>query len=608
MKHLSNLFFLVIMTLSSLYCNSQITVFSYSSIPNQTFPNNCFFNGSPGPTNPTLIGGYNHYGVSGGVKYDGSVFSLKTNYLGNGTAFGIYFPFSQGYNYKVEIEARQIIASGGVNNLLRSATNNSRTHVPTNCNPEFVGYLTNGPDFLSTTSTLTNTLSNYTVINNYTPTTSGINYLLFGALPGGNTTTSTPDGFVEIKKVTITATSNCLIAAPTNLQTTYVSNNIANVSWTRNKFAQSHTIEYKKQSSSVWIIVQSSQNQPQSSINYGFSNLDPGTTYDWRIKSNCSLSEGVNYAQSQFTTSGCIDPTNLAASNVTDNSASITWSPSPNANSYTFYCEKAITHEVVVPNTILTSTNYNITGLAPLTSYSVMVSTNCASGSSSIITVGILTTGLCPNVSNLNTGTITCNSAVLTWTHPTSPALWFAALDYKESSSSTWIPINTFPITTPFTLSSLNASTTYDWRVRSQCWGLSGNYLQGQFTTLPGSCRGIVSQKENRFGYLAVDKDKFSVNAKLNNKRNDVSEEKLIYDIYPSPANNIIYISLDNILETNTNIQIVSTLGSVLYSKNFNNTKNKIISIDASKYPNGFYIIKITEGNKITNKKIIIQH
>lgn len=73
---------------------------------------------------------------------------------------------------------------------------------------------------------------------------------------------------------------------------------------------------------------------------------------------------------------------------------------------------------------------------------------------------------------------------------------------------------------------------------------------------------------------------------------------------YPNPAQDIIFIESNKIIENNIAIQIIDKLGEVLVNKIFNNTN--LCKIDISNLQGGIYIIK-TESDRIMNTFILIK-
>src|SRR6185436_3646575 len=78
----------------------------------------------------------------------------------------------------------------------------------------------------------------------------------------------------------------------------------ATVNWNSVNGAFSYTVEYKPTFSGVWITASSAT----YSTSVNLYSLSAATTYDWRVKANCSLSESSNYSTAQFATSGSTPP------------------------------------------------------------------------------------------------------------------------------------------------------------------------------------------------------------------------------------------------------------------------------------------------------------
>ncbi|MEO6611049.1 MAG: reprolysin-like metallopeptidase [Chitinophagaceae bacterium] len=98
-------------------------------------------------------------------------------------------------------------------------------------------------------------------------------------------------------------------------------------------------------------------------------------------------------------------------------------------------------------------------------------------------TIGVAPT--CSAVNGLNATAITQTSATLGWSAASGADSY--DVDYKASSSPTWINAATATTSTSAGVTGLTANTTYDYRVRVNCAAGSGNYTQAQFTTTPGA-------------------------------------------------------------------------------------------------------------------------
>jgi len=87
----------------------------------------------------------------------------------------------------------------------------------------------------------------------------------------------------------------------------------------------------------------------------------------------------------------------------------------------------------------------------------------------------------CAAPTGLSASNITSNSAILGWTG-TSGANY--DVDYSLAGANSWTNVATATTSTSVTASSLNPSSSYDWRVRTHCsGGGTSTYSTSQFTT-----------------------------------------------------------------------------------------------------------------------------
>lgn len=98
----------------------------------------------------------------------------------------------------------------------------------------------------------------------------------------------------------------------------------------------------------------------------------------------------------------------------------------------------------------------------------------------------------CGDPTGLASSSITNTSATVSWAAVASAVSY--DVDYKVSSSSTWTNAATGTASTSVNIAGLTQGTVYDWRVRANCSGGSGNYVSAQFTTTaPASCNAPAS-------------------------------------------------------------------------------------------------------------------
>ena len=102
--------------------------------------------------------------------------------------------------------------------------------------------------------------------------------------------------------------------APGGLSASNIAASTATLNWNAVSGALVYTVQYKTTSSSTWIVA--------TSGTYGLSvnlySLSANTTYDWRVYTNCSLTEVSGYTTSQFSTSGSTPPTASACPGLDD--------------------------------------------------------------------------------------------------------------------------------------------------------------------------------------------------------------------------------------------------------------------------------------------------
>jgi Metallo-peptidase family M12/Secretion system C-terminal sorting domain/Bacterial pre-peptidase C-terminal domain/Fibronectin type III domain len=95
---------------------------------------------------------------------------------------------------------------------------------------------------------------------------------------------------------TTQASSSC--NAPSGLTTSSITTSSATANWGFISGANSYDVDYKASSSGMWINIASGT----TSSSWSLSGLSASTSYDWRVRVNCSSSSS-NYSTTQFTTS-----------------------------------------------------------------------------------------------------------------------------------------------------------------------------------------------------------------------------------------------------------------------------------------------------------------
>ena len=105
----------------------------------------------------------------------------------------------------------------------------------------------------------------------------------------------------------------------------------AALSWTAAVGASYYSLEYRRFGTDAWF---SNLSFANSSVVNG---LSPGTTYEWRVRTSCSMGEGSFVSGTNFTTTGttiCYAPVGLEANVKSDTNVILSWNTVPGANSY----------------------------------------------------------------------------------------------------------------------------------------------------------------------------------------------------------------------------------------------------------------------------------
>jgi hypothetical protein len=251
------------------------------------------------------------------------------------------------------------------------------------------------------------------------------------------------------------------------------------VNW-NNASVPEYGIRTRPVGSPVWTNITSSNTNSKT-----FLGLTPNTTYEIQIRALCSVNERGAYSTSSFTTPAlsCSAPSGFVTSNITSNSATLTWNPVAAANSYSIRIKP---NSSGTWNNTSSSTNSRVfLGLLANTLYDVEVRTNCTNLGSVYVSYQFTTlASTCTVVSNIESTSVTSNSANITWDAVASAISY--GIRIKPASSGIWN--NTSSATNSRNFIGLLANTTYDIEIRSNCNGEASSYVGYQFTTLASTC------------------------------------------------------------------------------------------------------------------------
>ncbi len=262
---------------------------------------------------------------------------------------------------------------------------------------------------------------------------------------------------------------------PTGLHATNITQNSVQLSWTGSNSALGYQIDYQPVGATTWTTVYATP--PSTTVFVG--NLTPSTGYLWRVRAKCDGSIFSDWAgpedfKTLASTLDCPHPFDLVATNITANSAQLSWAPVVGALGYEVNYALAGTanwQSVFVTNV---TTSVTVNNLAPLTAYIWRVRAKCDgsifSDWSAVKEFKTLeNTNTCPKPVDLAATNITQTSVQFSWA-AVAGALGYE-VNYAVGGTSNWVSVFVAAPNSSVIINNLLPGTNYRWRVRTKCDG-----------------------------------------------------------------------------------------------------------------------------------------
>ena len=171
-------------------------------------------------------------------------------------------------------------------------------------------------------------------------------------------------------------------AEPAGLTVGNVGTATTSLNWNNADNANDYRLQYRRQGTSSW--TSRTYDQSQASL----SGLNPNTTYQWRVRTNCSSGNsddisGPNFTTRSPNTGDCVAPENLVVSDISQSRASFRWESVNGARSYTYRIRQKGSSRWYSFN--LSGRSISIRGMRGGITYQWRVRTNCTNGSSSYV-------------------------------------------------------------------------------------------------------------------------------------------------------------------------------------------------------------------------------
>ncbi len=168
-------------------------------------------------------------------------------------------------------------------------------------------------------------------------------------------------------------------AVPTNDTATAIASNKATISWAGNNCGTGYNVQIRAIGTTAWGSF--AVNAP--SLSKIITGLQPLTTYEYHVKTNCNASGTISSAYTAiktFTTPcSCGKPTAISVSGITSTSSIISWTGNSCAVKYRVQYRASGTTAWITKTTIPPVTTKTLTGLIANTTYQYRMRTDCNS-------------------------------------------------------------------------------------------------------------------------------------------------------------------------------------------------------------------------------------
>jgi hypothetical protein len=407
--------------------------------------------------------------------------------------------------------------------------------------------------------------------------------------------------FFDISNTNFTITSGSGCASPSGLTASSITTTSANVGWTAVSGAVSYDVDYKATSSATWINAATGT----TVISVALTGLTQGTTYDYRVRTNCA-SGSSSYSAAQFTTTSvvnCGTPTGLISSAITTSGATLSWTAVSGATTYDVNYKAASSGTWLNLASGIPSTSVGIGSLSSGTLYDWRVRATCTGGSGNYATAQFTTTSTgCASPKDTSTnGTITGAATIPFNTNVTGLISPSGDIDnYKfviTTGGTITITLSTVPF--DYDLKLLNSAGTQ--LNISQAGGTSNETISRTVTA--GTYYAQV------YGYNGANSATscYTLRVQLGtaSRGNDlITSDVQKVDVFPNPARNVVNINLTG-FTGRSDVSMFDINGRVIMNRAVGTGNSQL---DISALPAGVYMMKIKNGGKeVSMKKIIKQ-
>ncbi|TKG97060.1 T9SS type A sorting domain-containing protein [Puteibacter caeruleilacunae] len=399
------------------------------------------------------------------------------------------------------------------------------------------------------------------------------------------------------------STPNCL--TPSSIMLGDVTSQSIALSWFALADALSYSVEYKTQDETEWQSILTNETV------ITLAELESGTSYDIRLRSNCSTEHSSDWVTETVITE-CLPVLNITALRITQREIAIQWNEIKGIERYDLRYRQT-------DSDVWTTTSYSenqalIDNLNPGTQYEIQLKSVCTNGTelnysailqfttycealaedSSNEWIERVIFGLINNTSGNNNGyaDFTDQSAHIIPGNTTKIGLQSGQLSDFPKYWKVWIDFNrNGNLNDPGeeVLSGFSAQQAmYEQNISIPSNATLGTTLMRvamQYNEAPSSCGNAPQGEVEDYSIvIGTQQDESSFSA---DKQLSMSATLSEMDIYPVPTNTFLNINIGNSIEGAGTIRIVDINGKVLMSRNI----TQRLSLDVSQLSAGIYFV-----------------
>ena len=314
----------------------------------------------------------------------------------------------------------------------------------------------------------------------------------------------------------------------------------------------------------------------------------------------------------------CRIPSGLTTSNITANSATVSWSAVTDAVSYNVDYRQYNGSWINV-TTATTSTAVNLLGLSPSVTYECRVSANCSSTSSSyrltqFTTIQPPPQPVCNDIYETNNNSnqaksiglgtsisaIISSGADIDWFKITTPNNSNTRLEVALSNLPADYDLYVYNKNLALVGSSISTGTSnevviYNSNARKATYYIKVMGKNGAYNT--SQCYNLIAQVNSNSGSTPS----------TSKSNNEIIEESTNQLLYPNPASEFVYLRFNSTIEGASDIQIFNTGGQLVRRYPVNITRgNNQIRIPVNDLRPGVYLLRINKGELSMIRKFVI--